>query len=230
MNILHRQKKQELHRNNIRIKMDFTKRLLALGFGVTAIAIQAGSALAIPYNANIVYKVSVEGVDQVIISGTANTGIAVKYEGQERTSARIAGACGEVRISSTTGQYSGLEVDDVAIDASTLPTNTLPTCNSGAFAEPRTANFKLPTGQVIIVGKTPSAAVKVMIPGDSTRNVTLNACGFTTLKPTSTTPLPATFMVGTTQYTTASLTMAPDGPPICRKSGLASIGYKPASW
>jgi hypothetical protein len=141
--------------------MKLTKRLLALGFGVTAIAVQAGSAVAIPYNANTVYKVMNDGVDNIVISGTANTGIAVKYEGQERTSARIAGACGEVRISSTTGEYTGLKIDDVTVDTASLPVNTLPTCTAGSFMEPRPANFKLPTGQVIIVGKTPGSAVKV---------------------------------------------------------------------
>jgi hypothetical protein len=210
--------------------MKLAKKLTAFGLGLVAIAMNAGSAAAIPYGTETVYKVSNDGIDNIIVSGTANSAVAIMYEGQERTSARIAGPCGEVRISSTTGQYTGLKVDDTAIDVSTLATQTLPRCVSGSFEEPRTSNFKLPTGQVIIVGKTAGSAVKVMIPGDAVRQVTLNPCGFTTIRPTSTSPLPATFKVGTTQYTTATLPMAPAGVPLCRNSNGVYTGYTPASW
>lgn len=203
------------------------KRVSVIAAGLTALI--SAPALAIPYNSAMVYKTSVDSIDQVIFSGTANTRIAVSIENQERNSGRIAGTCGEVRVSSTTGDYSGLKVDDVSVDAASLTTMTLPSCVSGTFAEARPSNFKTPTGQVIVVGKTPGAAVKVMLPADVIRYVTLNGCGFGVLRATSSSPIPTTFSVGTDAYVFSSLTTSP-GAPLCRTSNGFSTGYVPAAW
>ena len=203
--------------------------LVALTSSCVAGIASSSPALAIPYNGATVYKTTADGVDQIIISGTASTRVAVMIENQDRSTGRIAGACGEVRISSSTGDYEGLKVDDAVINVSTLPSQTLPSCVNGNFAEARSSNFKTPTGQVIVVGKTPGAAVKVTLQADSTRYVTLNGCGFGTLRATSSSPLPSTFKVGTDSYTTSSLTTAP-GAPLCRTSNGIAAGYTPASW
>lgn len=203
--------------------------LKKLVLGLTGIVAFASPAMAVPYNGSNVYKTTVDSIDQIIISGTANSRVAVAIENQDRSTGRIAGACGEVRISSATGDYEGLKVDDTAIDSSTLPSQTLPACVSGSFAEARSSNFKTPTGQVIVVGKTPGAAVKVTLQTDSTRYVTLNGCGFGVLRSTSSSPLPATFKIGTDSYTTSSLPTAPDAP-LCRSSNGMFKAYTPASW
>ncbi len=65
-------------------------------------------------------------------------------------------------------------------------------------------------------------------PAAKTKTVTLNACGFKAV--TQGASFPATFTVGTTSYTTASLTDAMGGPPVCRKSGTSYTGYVPLGW
>lgn len=188
------------------------------------------SAFAIPYQSATVYK-AMDGTNQVVVfSATAGTRISVNLGTSDKSTARLAGSCGEVRISPpSSGDFTGLKVDGTAINVSSLSTQTLPSCVSGSFAESRTTNFKTPTGQVVIVGKTPGSAVSVSLPAAVTRSVTANACGFGVLKGTSTSPLPASFSVGTTDYTVASLTNA-GTPPYCRTVNGTPYGYVPASW
>lgn len=191
----------------------------------------ANSAMAIPYGTNTVYKaMGTNGLTEVYVSSAAGSRVNVLLGATDRPQARIAGACGEVRIPvPSTGSFAGLKVDDVTVDASTLLTQTLPSCISGSFAEPRTANFKTPTGQVIIVGKTVGNAVKVSLPQETTRAVSVNACGFGVLRGSTTSPLPTTFTIGTQNYTLASIPNATNGP-ICRTNGSISTGYVPAAW
>ncbi|MHC5723120.1 hypothetical protein [Nostoc sp. JL33] len=214
------------------------KGILALVVGVgalasaltTVIASNIGSASAIPYNSATVYKATDAGSTVVVFSATAGSRIAVSLGSEDKSTARLAGSCGELRISvPSTGSFTGLKVDGVAVNAATLSVQTLPSCVSGAFAEARTTNFKTATGQVVIVGKTAGSAVAVSLPSATTRNVTANACGFGILKGTSTSPLPATFMVGATNYTVATLPDATTAP-YCRTIDGTPFGYVPASW
>ncbi|MHC5610555.1 MAG: hypothetical protein ACYTXA_05935 [Nostoc sp.] len=211
--------------------MKFTcQNILALLVGVGAAASSVGPAAAIPYNGANVYKAMDSGSTVVVFSATAGSRIAVSLGSEDKSTARLAGSCGEVRISlPSSGDFTGLKVDGTAVNAATLSTQTLPSCVSGSFSEARTANFKTPTGQVVIVGKTPGAAVAVTLPSPTTRNVTVNACGFGILKGTSTSALPATFMVGTTSYTVATLPNATTAP-YCRTIDGTPYGYVPASW
>jgi hypothetical protein len=196
---------------------------------IAALAFISTPALAIPYQGATVYKTTIEGIDQIVFSATANTRVAVSIENQVRNSGRIVGTCGEIKISSSTGDYSGLQVDDASVDSSTLSVMTLPSCVSGAFAESRPSNFKTPTGQVIIVGKTPGSAAKVNLPSDVIRYVTINGCGFGILKATTSSPIPANFKVGTDPYIFSSLTTSP-GVPLCRSSNGVYTGYVPSGW
>lgn len=208
------------------------KSILAFLVGVGALASNIGSAMAIPYGSNTVYKTvdPSTSATTVYISATANSRVMVELGSIDRSTARIAGACGELRISiPSSGSFAGLKVDGMAIDASALSTQTLPACNSGTFAEARTANFKTPNGQVVIVGKTPNSAVAITLPSEATRNVSINGCGFGILRASSGSTLPATFDIGTTSYTLASLPDAGD-PPVCRTTNGVSAGYVPSSW
>lgn len=206
------------------------KSILALLFGVSVVGSSVGPAAAIPYNGATVYKAMDSGSTVVVFSGTAGSRIPVSLGSTDKSTARLAGSCGEVRISlPSSGDFTGLKVDGIAINAATLPSQTLPSCVSGTFSEARTANFKTPTGQVVIVGKTPGSAVAVSLPSPTTRNVTVNACGFGVLKGTSTSALPTTFMVGTTSYTVATLPDATTAP-YCRTVDGTPYGYVPASW
>ncbi|MBD2214479.1 hypothetical protein H6G27_32180 [Nostoc linckia FACHB-104] len=66
-------------------------------------------------------------------------------------------------------------------------------------------------------------------PSPTTRSVTANACGFVIFKGTSSSPLPTSFMVGTTSYTVATLPNATTAP-YCITVDGTPFGYIPASW
>jgi hypothetical protein len=211
------------------------KGILALLVGVGAIASGIGSSIspasAIPYNGATVYK-AMDGMNQVVVfSASPGSRVSVNLGTSPRPAARLAGSCGEVRISPpASGDFTGLEVDGEAINAASLTVQSLPSCVNGTFSSERPDNFKTPTGQVIVVGKTPQAAVSISLPAAVTRSVTVGACGFGVLRPTSTSgPIPATFSVDTTSYTLASL---PDATttPYCRTVDGTPYGYVPASW
>ncbi|MBD2341240.1 hypothetical protein H6G64_30175 [Calothrix sp. FACHB-156] len=188
------------------------------------------SAFAIPYQGATVYKATDSGNTVVVFSATAGSRISVSLGSSDKSTARLAGSCGELRISPpSSGDFTGLKVDGVGVNASSLSTQTLPSCVNGSFSEARTTNFKTPTGQVVIVGKTPGSAVAVSLPSPTTRSVTANACGFGILKGTSSSPLPTSFMVGTTSYTVATLPDATTAP-YCRTVDGTPFGYVPASW
>ncbi len=188
------------------------------------------TAFAIPYNSATVYK-GMDGLYQVVVfSGTPGSKITVSLGSVAKTTAKIVGSCGEVKISPpASGTFTGLKVDGSAVDASALSSQTLPACSNGTFAEPRTANFKTPNNEVVIVGKTAGTAISIELPQPSAKTVTVNGCGFGQIKATATTPLPSTFSVGTTNYTVSSL---PDAskPPLCRTSNGVSTGYIPSTW
>jgi hypothetical protein len=189
-------------------------------------------AAAIQYQSNIVYKATENSIEIVYLSGSANSTIQVKLGATDRPAARLAGACGEVRIPvPSSGSFAGLKVDAQSIDASSLSTLSIPSCLNGTFAEARPDNFKAPNGAVIIVGKTPQQAVTIALPSEQTRAVKLNACGFGQLKPATGSTLPAEFMIDSTNYTVASLPDAQKGP-ICRTlpNNAGYQGYVPTSW
>ncbi len=198
---------------------------------VVGIAASPLTASAIPYQSNTVYKATDRGSEVVVFSATPGSRISINLGTSPRPAARLAGACGEVRISPpSTGDFTGLEVDGTAVDASSLSVQSLPSCINGSFSEARSTNFKTPTGQVIIVNKTPQSAVTISLPAAVTRNVTVGACGFGVLRPTNSSgPLSATFSVDSTNYTLASL---PDAatPPYCRTINGTPYGYVPATW
>jgi hypothetical protein len=208
------------------------KGILALGLGLGAIAFSMAPASAIPYGTDTVYKTfdSSTSTTTVYISATANSRVPVALGSSDRSTARIAGACGELRISiPTSGSFTGLKVDGMAIDASALATQTLPACTNGTLAEMRSTNFKTPNGQVVIVGKTPSGAVAITLPSETTRNVSINGCGFGILRASSGSTLPTTFDIGTSTYTLANLPDAGE-PPVCKTTNGISTGYVPSTW
>jgi hypothetical protein len=211
------------------------KGILSLGLGLCAIASGIASSInpaaAIPYSSNTVYKtLDATNGTTIYISGTANSKSLVSLGTVDRSTARIAGACGELKISiPSSGSFTGLKVDSMAIDASALSTQILPSCVSGTFAETRSANFKTPNGQVVIVGKIPGAAIAITLPTDATKNVSINGCGFGFFRASSGSTLPTSFDIGTTTYTVASLPDAGE-PPVCKTSNGVSTGYVPSSW
>lgn len=211
--------------------MKVSKSFVCAGLAViSAIGSSLAPAAAIPYQGDTVYKSTDRGFPVVVFSASPGSRIRVNLGNSASTTARVAGACGELRISvPSSGSFAGLKVDGTAIDASALPTQTLPSCVSGAFAESRTANFKTPAGQVVVIGKTPNSAVSIELPQPTVANVSANACGFGVLRARTGQTLPATFSTDSTSYTMASLKTA-SAPPLCRTAGGQASAYIPANW
>jgi hypothetical protein len=212
--------------------MKLIGKLLSLAIPVVTLTVSSlgvSPVNAIPFGSATVYKVVNNGITSVYLSGTANSRIEVEMGSTPRTTARVVGSCGEVRIAvPSNGSFAGLKIDGVDVDASTLSTATLPSCSGGTFTESRPSNFKTPNGQVIIVGKTPGSGATITLSSDVERNVSINSCGFGRINVTESLPL-TTFKIGTTNYTLADLPNAGQ-PPVCRTLDGVSTTYTPSSW
>lgn len=204
------------------------KKHLALISLITGVGIAgvSNSALAIPYQGATVYRA---GNEAIIFSSTPGSRLQVNLGSINRANARLADACGFVRISSSTGDFTGLKVDGVPINASNLPINTNPSCTGGVPSEPRTENYKTANNQVVVVGKTPNTAVTIELPAPQTQNVTINACGFGVLRSRAGESLPTAFSVGSSNYTTASLPNSIN-PPYQRTVDGAPLCYVTVGW
>jgi hypothetical protein len=188
-----------------------------LSLGVLAIA---SSANAIPFGSNTVYKA---GTD-VIISATAGSQVSVGLGSAVKSRAALVGLCGEVKVNPGTTPPATLTVGTKTITIANLPTQLLPKCVNGQFEEARTADFKTSTGQIVVVGLTPNQSVTVGIPTATTRKVTINACGFGTLKNAT-----GTLAINGQNYTVSTLPNA-GAAPTCRTTNGVSTGYVPAAW
>lgn len=202
------------------------KGILALALGVAAIASSGLPAAAIQYGTNNVYRVGSGSSAVVYFHGTASSSISADIGYVSKVSSKLAGSCGEIVLSgSTVGTSPTLKVNSTTVTIASLPTQLLPTCTSGSFAESRSANFKTPDGKVVLVGNTAGTSATLDIPKATVKTVRINECGFGSFKGSDSAPLPTTFKVGSTTYTVSSL---PDAMAAPRCS--SGMGYVPASW
>jgi hypothetical protein len=128
---------------------------------------------------------------------------------------------------STTITVTGtITVAGTSIDTTTLPTELLPRCNSGVPEQTRSANFKTPTGDIVIVGNAASSFKSVTLPQSQVRRTRANACGYVRLASSNsyqhTNTMPLT--LNGTATTIGSLTQK--DAPICR----GNVMYVPQSW
>jgi hypothetical protein len=195
-----------------------------LTVGVLAIATSGGvlctiAALpggAMPFGSNKVYRVG----QDVIISAPASSKVEVGLGSNVRNKAVVAGSCGEVKVTLPKNPPTTLQVDTKTLTIANLPTQSLPSCKKGQFAEARTADFKTPEGKVVVVGFTPKQSVSVGIPTTTIRHVSINACGFGTIKNAS-----GSITVNGQDYNVSQLPDA-GAAPVCRKG----TAYTPSSW
>ena len=185
-----------------------------LSLGVLTIAALPGGA--IPFGTNQVYRVR----QDVIISATAGSKVEVGLGSIVRNKAALAGSCGEVKVTLPKNPPATIQVGTKTLTIANLPTQSLPRCKSGQFAEARTADFKTAEGKIVAVGFTPSQSVSIGIPTTTTRRVSINACGFGTLRNVS-----EAFTVNGQSYTVSQLPDAGEAP-VCRKG----TAYAPSSW
>jgi hypothetical protein len=184
--------------------------------GVSAWAIAALPGGAIPYRTSNIYRAG----QDVIISAPANTKVDVGLGFNIRNKAVLAGNCGDVKVTLPKSSPATIAVGTKTLTIANLPTQSLPSCKNGQFVEARTADFKTPEGKVVALGFTPNQSVTVGIPTPTTRRVSINACGFGTLKSAS-----GSIAVSGQNYNVSQLPDA-GAPPVCRKG----TGYAPSSW
>jgi hypothetical protein len=205
-------------------------KVLRTGLIVTTLSTSTiPSAVAqLTYKSNTVYRA---GTSEIIISGTPNTKIAVNEGNYTKTTSKTANACGQVRVTPPKSGLTNLNVNGVAIDVTTLTSAaTAPRCSKGTLKIAQTAPIKTATGTVVVPGLTPNAAIPVSYDTPKIKNVTINSCGFGTIKTTTVSPtLPVAITIGGTSYTTASLTDAGQPPKLQKVNGAASC-YTPSGW
>ncbi len=205
-------------------KLEKVGKASILGVGALAIAASGGmlgtiAALpggAVPFGSNKVYRAG----QVVIISAPASSKVEVGLGSKVRNKTVVAGSCGEVKVTLPKNPPASIQVDTKTLAIANLPTQSLPSCKKGQFAEARTADFKTPEGKIVAVGFTPKQSVSVGIPTTTTRHVSINACGFGTLRNAS-----GTITVNGQNYSVSQLPDAGEAP-VCRKG----TAYTPSSW
>ncbi|MBW4444372.1 MAG: hypothetical protein KME10_24765 [Plectolyngbya sp. WJT66-NPBG17] len=172
-----------------------------------------------------------DGENNLYVTGlSAQQEVSFSYPGTPRVSSSRANACGAVIVRGTSGTpvTGTIKVDNVSINTSTLPTQLLPSCGAnGAFNEARTANFKTPDGQVVIVGKTANNFYGVETPENAARRTRANACGFVGVAPNArfTHAGSQEVAIGSDSVVTIS-SISQKEAPLCR----GNIMYVPTSW
>lgn len=143
-----------------------------------------------------------------------------------------AGYCGEIRLSTSSSLPSigdSWKVNGgTTIARSSLATfsnpDLVPKCSQNSFVPTASGNF-IDGDRVVLTGFTPGMSYDVtFMDVDSFRSVRANECNFFRISNTTKSPVPASFMIGSNSYTTASLTMA--DPPLCR----SNVRYVPSTW
>lgn len=186
---------------------------------ILSVSVLASTALpggAIPFGTNKIYRAG----QDVIISAPAGSNVEVGMGSTVRNKAALAGSCGEIKVTLPKTPPTTIQVGTKTLTIANLPTQSLPSCKSGQFSESRTVDFKTPEGKIVALGFTPSQSVTVGIPTLTTRKVTINACGFGTLRNAS-----GSISINSQNYTVSQLPNAVS-PPVCRKG----TGYAPSSW
>lgn len=204
--------------------MNLRKTVALTALALSIIPAFVSGASAQMYNGNDVFKVERNGQAIVYIGEqTPGADVPVTFIGADRTRRVSANACGLIILrSSPTAPLSGLKsVDGMTINQATLPTRLIPRCLNGTLEEPRTADFKTATGDVVIV-KTPNTSYNAIYTADVTRTLRANVCGFATLRGSATAPLMGTtqIRVGMDTPTTIGAIPTAMNEPICRNGTL----------
>ncbi|AFY74795.1 hypothetical protein Syn7502_02859 [Synechococcus sp. PCC 7502] len=179
------------------------------------------SAIA-PLAANAEITVTKDSSNRAYVSGLSpSTQYNVQLNDGTVTRRILANQCGLITVApaSSNQTVSYVVLGGSTIDPNTLETRAIPRCVNGLLDIPATANFKTPRGQVVLVGQTPNYAAEVGVITPRTRQITTDACGTLTLRPSSTFPVSpaAGFRVNDVLYfvpTTDSF------PPLC-SNGVA---------
>jgi hypothetical protein len=152
--------------------------------------------------------------------GTAE--VSANLLGQTSVSSKVANACGlAVFNDSTSKPNSGVT------GFATLPVQTIPTCTAGTLAEPRTADFKTSTNQIVKV-VTANAAASITYPVTKLKKSTPRA-GLLRLSGLVN-GTGNDFSIGATNYDLGTIPTVTDKPVTRKNAGGTYDLYVPATW
>ena len=195
-------------------------KLLAIGGAIAA------ATLCFPGFSSAAPVLIKDSTGNLYLTGlTASTRVPVDYNFPEVRNV-TSNACGLLLIRPSAKYTIGstLHMGSTAINVATLPAGVIPKCTNGVLATPATANFKAPNGDVVIVGQTAYMQYPVTYDGtQTTRTVTVNACGFAKLSNNPKYPNNVALSVSGTALDPT--TLAVSSPPLCRNG----VKYTPAS-
>jgi hypothetical protein len=122
---------------------------LVIGLGSSAIAAPFGTNGSAVKVANTTDPTKFD----LYLAGQGTTEVSANLLGQTKVTTKVANACGLATFNdSTTTPNSG------TAGFAALPVQTIPTCSAaGVLSEPRTANFKTATNQIVKVGTAASS-------------------------------------------------------------------------
>jgi hypothetical protein len=134
--------------------MNFKQSLILAAAGLVAVA---SAATAAPFGSNGSAVKMANKTDptkwDLYLAGQGSTEVSANLLGQTKVVSKVANACGLATFNdSTSAPNSG------TAGFAALPVQTIPTCSTaGVLSEPRTANFKTATNQIVKVGTAASS-------------------------------------------------------------------------
>jgi hypothetical protein len=203
--------------------MNFKQSLLLAGVAVLSIG---SIAQAAPFGTNGSAVKVVNATDpakfDLYLAGQGATEVTANLLGQTKLRTAVANACGLATFSdSTTTPNSGM------VGFAALPVQTIPACVGGVLAEPRTADFKTATNQIVKVG-TAASAQSITLPVTKLKKGTPRA-GLLRLSGLSNAS-GNDLAIGATNYDLTSVPTVTDKP-VTRKNLAGGYDlYVPATW
>ncbi|MDX2241408.1 MAG: hypothetical protein NW224_12050 [Leptolyngbyaceae cyanobacterium bins.302] len=179
--------------------MKLRRRFALIGLACLSAATAISPAFAAPFK---------DSDGNIHFQDSLTPGQKVTYEAGGLERKVTANYCGLLIISvpSNAPMPASISVDGAAVDTTSLPVQSVPSCTNNVLKEPRPANFKDANGRVVLVGKTPGVQSPVIYTGvPSLKSLTANGCGYARIGNSTAYPAPMNFTYGGQSYTTASL-------------------------
>jgi hypothetical protein len=211
------------------MKSRFIRLTTIAAIGV-AILSQATQAIAGIPTGLFKYTDTTTNKTHIYLMGQASGAESIlTYAGLEATKTLTASACGLAswKPTATAPIPATFTVGGTTVTLASLPVQLKPGCANGVLEEPRTANFKTSTGEVVLVG-TAGQVMTATYSATKQRKAKANLCGIVKWSGTTSYPNDGAQEValGAASPAMISSLATPGGQPVCRTGTL----YVPASW
>lgn len=186
-------------------------RLFLVG---SAIAMFAPAAMAAPVK-DVAGTLYVDGL-------TPTSTALIEFPNATKSITGSSNACGYLVVRNSASNPLAT-VTTVTINGASTPAptaiDTVPRCTNGVADATRSGPFRTAAGDFVFPGRAPLDQVTIGFPGTTLdRKVSVNACGFVSLKDTPQYPLTGPIRVNGTTLTPSSVPVG--NPPLCRNNVL----------